>query len=458
MTGKHFRRTSISYIISILLSGTQSLSTTTAFTITSQSVARGIHQLGRRSNNNSINLRNINDHLLKEKLSSHNIDHDTTEHDVSTRTVRSSSKQPTSILMNSLQHFTGNHEASATNTIPMAVAALAFAVMLSSPISADAAMSGGRMGGSFSRSSGSSGMTRMAPSTRTYNYYGGGSSYYSRPSSIISAPIIVPFVNPFPPVYYGGSGVISYSRGPGLFDFLILGGIGFFILNAIRSASAFGSDTLTTWTDSSSNLFTSGGSSALGSGSSVIQLSVALNVPNRDDPSSILSVFDRLARTAKTDSRVGVQNLTSQVALELLRRKSSITAAFSRSVHFNDANKAQREYNTWSVRERSKFEKELVSKYGGVDYAVDRRTSSATVMNGATMAVVTIILSITGDSTKIPRIQSVKDVEEALRKISTDSKVDDCLTGAEILWTPEDRSETLSYRDVIADYPELRSL
>lgn len=386
---------------------------------------------------------------LNEKLSNR------IDHNAELDNHSSISKQPTPIIFDAIQNFIGK-DVSVTKALPVAALALALAVMLGSPIQADAAQSGGRMGGSYSRSSGGGGRSMMAPSSRSYSNYG-GSSYY-RPSPIIGAPIIMPFINPFPPVYYGGGGIVSYNRGPSLFDFLIFGGIGFFILNAIRSATAFGSDTISSWSDSSSNLFSSGASSALGSGSSVLQISISLNVPNRDDPNSILSVFDRLARTAKTDSRVGVQNLTSQVALELLRRKSSFSGAFSRFKHFSEVNKGQREFNTWSVQERSKFEKEMISKYGGVDYYADRSESVKSTKNGSTMAVVTLVLSIAGDSTKIPRIQSVTDVEKALRMIASDAKVDDCLMGAEILWTPEDRSETLSFRDVIADYPELVSL
>jgi uncharacterized membrane protein len=74
------------------------------------------------------------------------------------------------------------------------------------------------------------------------------------------------------------------------------------------------------------------------------------------------------------------------------------------------------------------------------------------------MAVVTLVLAIDGDSTKLPLINSLNDVEDALRRIASDSKVDECLQGAEILWTPDDRSETLTLRDVVADYPELRSV
>jgi uncharacterized membrane protein len=74
------------------------------------------------------------------------------------------------------------------------------------------------------------------------------------------------------------------------------------------------------------------------------------------------------------------------------------------------------------------------------------------------MAVVTLVMAIDGDSTKLSSIRSMADVEEALRKIAADAKVDDALQSCEILWTPEDRSETLTLRDVVADYPELRSV
>lgn len=199
---------------------------------------------------------------------------------------------------------------------------------------------------------------------------------------------------------------------------------------------------------------------AFGSGTTVAQISVALEVPNRDDRNSILAALDRISRTARTDSRVGIQNLTSQVALELLRRKSSIVSAHTNYKHFGNHDKAQREFSSRSTKERSKFEQETVNKYGGVDYSLQLGKSGRGASDNpkATMAVVTLVMAVDGDSTKLPKVGSIRDVEEALRKIATDVKVDDCLQSAEILWTPEDRSESLSVRDVVADYPELRAV
>jgi len=160
---------------------------------------------------------------------------------------------------------------------------------------------------------------------------------------------------------------------------------------------------------------------------------------------------------------VGISNLTSQVALALLRKKSSIVSANASTQAFSSRTKALRKFEERSVQERAKFETETVSKFGGVDYgsrwAPSRIASEAS--GKATMAVVTLVLAMDsnqmGNSDKI-KIRSISDVEEALRRIATDAKVGDCLQGAEILWTPEDRSETLTLRDVVADYPELRSV
>jgi uncharacterized membrane protein len=342
----------------------------------------------------------------------------------------------------------------------MATAAMILALTVM-PLDANAAMSGGRMGGSFSSSPRQS-TTRSAPSSYSRGYSRGYSSgYSSRPSTTIITPSISPgfgfgynpFFSPVTP-FYGGPGVISYSRGPSFFDIAFFGAFLFAVTNIISKAGDTMSDGASTFSD----VFDSA-TSVLGSGSSVVKLSVALDVPNRDDRDSILSVLDRLAQTAKTDSRVGIQNLTSQVALELLRRRSSISSASTSYKHYRDSQKASRDFQSKSVQERSKFEREGVSKFGGVDYSREGSSKIAGKGDGkATMAVVTLILNIDGDSTKVPKINSLSDVEEALRKIASDSKVDDCLQSAEILWTPEDRSESLSLGDVVADYPELRSV
>lgn len=76
----------------------------------------------------------------------------------------------------------------------------------------------------------------------------------------------------------------------------------------------------------------------------------------------------------------------------------------------------------------------------------------------ATAAVVNINLAIEGDSTKFSKIKTRNELRAALSRVASDSQIEDCLLSAEILWTPEDRSETLSNQDVYADYPSLYPL
>lgn len=302
---------------------------------------------------------------------------------------------------------------------------------------ASAAMSGGRMGGSFSAPTRSAPMPRMSG-----GYRGGGGAYYGGGGAALMAPSPM-YYAPAAPMLYGSPGVMTVSRGWSPFDFLVLGGFGFVFISSLLRGGTEGvmEEGVVT-------------GSALGDGVSVARVSVAIEVPNRDDRGSLLSVLAQTARSANTETRRGVQQLTSQVALEVLRRKASIVAGSTSYQHFRDVRKAERTFNQWSVDERSKFEKENTNRFGGTDRSVKgERTSSNE--SRATMAVVTFVLSIQGDSTKVPKIRSTADLEAALSRVAADSKVDDCLLSAEILWTPEDRNEVLTRRDVVADYPGL---
>jgi uncharacterized membrane protein len=98
-----------------------------------------------------------------------------------------------------------------------------------------------------------------------------------------------------------------------------------------------------------------------------------------------------------------------------------------------------------------------VNNFGGNDNT-ERSSTAVDDPYRVTAAVVSINLAIEGDSTKFSKIKTRNELRAALSRVAADSQIEDCLLSAEILWTPEDRSETLSNQDVYADYPSLYPL
>jgi uncharacterized membrane protein len=73
----------------------------------------------------------------------------------------------------------------------------------------------------------------------------------------------------------------------------------------------------------------------------------------------------------------------------------------------------------------------------------------------STTAVIDLSICIEGDSTKVPTIKNRAALRDALYMISADAQVNECLLSAEVLWTPDDGTDSMSVQDVFADYPTL---
>ena len=201
-----------------------------------------------------------------------------------------------------------------TKHAALAATLILFLTVFMSPLPSMAVSSGGSMGGSFGASNRQSysAPSRSYSSPRSFSsgYSRGFSSgYYSRPSVVINPTPIMPspFYSPFwAPSYYSRPvGVVGGGGGFGIIGFITFFG---FIM---ALTSALGSFTSSAGTGIMDRVDEAVGG-ALGPGVSVAEISVAVDVSNRDDPNSILNVLSRLSNTARTDSRVGMSNLTSQ--------------------------------------------------------------------------------------------------------------------------------------------------
>lgn len=102
--------------------------------------------------------------------------------------------------------------------------------------------------------------------------------------------------------------------------------------------------------------------SPLGPGATAAFLTVALRVPDRSSPFSLLKILRQKAMTANTDSRRGLQQVVSEVSLELLRKDSAIVAVDTSIEHFDSVRDAQVAFQKASITNRSKLDRESGKK------------------------------------------------------------------------------------------------
>jgi uncharacterized membrane protein len=147
--------------------------------------------------------------------------------------------------------------------------------------------------------------------------------------------------------------------------------------------------------------------------------------------------------------------MTNNVCLDLLRKSDDWIGACSTSQWFpsKDAGKAEQYYNDLSNTEASKFEKEYIPD--GDDDDTPSGSSPSTIV------VVSLVIEIQGDSTKFDGAgYSLSSTKEVLTSIASDALVDDgyCVNAVEVFWTPSDRQEVMTKKDMIVDFPELIDL
>ncbi|KAL3944126.1 MAG: hypothetical protein SGBAC_001810 [Bacillariaceae sp.] len=320
-----------------------------------------------------------------------------------------------------------------------------------------AGTSGGRIGGTYSRPSRPT-MSRPAAPTRPHRRPLPPKTHYHYPRTYpryrTSSPIF------HPPVGYSRTTIVEspymreiHPRKVRAGDLLLWTGVGLAVSTGVRMHYEQQHDSRSV------------DQSPLGPGATAVFLTVALQVPDRTSPSSLLKKLESKAMSANTETRQGLQQIVSEVSLELLRKDSTIVSVGTSIQHFGSVRNAQVAFQKASIMNRSKLDRESVSNVGGSKIIQPKADSTGSDNNFfkpiATMAVVTLGLCIEGNSlsTRIPKqLRNRKDLKKALSQIASDVQTEDCLLSAEILWTPEEENDFLSERDIYADYPDLYPL
>lgn len=293
------------------------------------------------------------------------------------------------------------------------VIALVIALVFGNAQSALAARTGGRIsGGSF-----------RAP-TRTYSqptrvYPGGGYGGYG---GGIGFPFIFPFFG-----FGGGS----------LFTLLIVFALANFLIRSFNQGGEEAGE------EYNSNPTVS-----------IAQVQVGLLAAAR----SLQTELNQIAANADTGSQAGQAEVLQEVSLALLRHPEYWVygAATTKESKFNEAGA---KFNTLSLTERSKVERETLSnvnnqlRFSEFPAPLPGKENHGAATEPGAYIVVTILLATLG-KLHLPEINDSGDLRQALNQLA--GLASDRLLAIEVFWTPQASGDTLTTDDILAQYPNLK--
>ncbi|WP_052050742.1 DUF1517 domain-containing protein [Leptolyngbya sp. KIOST-1] len=301
---------------------------------------------------------------------------------------------------------------------------------------AEQAVSGGMSrGGSFSQPAPAPSAPRsLPPSGGGYGGgYGGygGYGYRSAPG-----PVIVPYPTYNPAPVYVDSG----DDGGELFFIIVV--LGFILLPIVFSYIQSSRREGPAATGSQSEL--------LNDIVTVTRLQVALLAGARE----LQGQLDRIALEADLSTSAGLAAQLRATALALLRHPDYWTHVGADSQTVAGREKAAELFERLSIQERSKFAVETLVNVGG---EVQRRAMpTAPSDEVASHIVVTLLLGTADDRPLFKSVNSVADLNAVLQRLGSISPA--YLLVYELLWTPQDPSDSLSADELIANYPDLVTL
>ncbi|MFM7527436.1 MAG: DUF1517 domain-containing protein, partial [Nodosilinea sp.] len=182
----------------------------------------------------------------------------------------------------------------------------------------------------------------------------------------------------------------------------------------------------------------------------VTALQVALLAQAR----SLQQDLNQVALGADLSTAQGLAAQLQETVLALLRYPEYWSHCALQSQTLGGRQAAAQLFERLSLQERSKFRVETLANRGG---QIERRSLPARPPGEeAAYLVVTLILGTTDDRPLIAPVNSVTDLRRALQTLG--SIPADQLLVYELLWTPQDPTDSLSSDELLAHYPDLITL
>jgi uncharacterized membrane protein len=170
---------------------------------------------------------------------------------------------------------------------------------------------------------------------------------------------------------------------------------------------------------------------------------------------TIQSELTDLTLEVDTDTPEGLLQLVQEAALALLRMPENWSHVLTDSQTVKSREEAEALFTKRSIAERSKFSVETLTNVGG---RVNKRDGFKPDPDEgpASYIVVTLLVGTAHDKQLFNQVRTQQDLSNALEQLA--SLPSDYLMAFELLWSPQDASDSLTYDELLTEYTEMVQL
>ncbi|KAG4210202.1 hypothetical protein ERO13_A02G032000v2 [Gossypium hirsutum] len=190
-------------------------------------------------------------------------------------------------------------------------------------------------------------------------------------------------------------------------------------------------------------------SSTVQNRTSILQVQVGLSAKAR----SLQKELTEIASTTDTSTAKGWNIILEETVSSLLHHPHCYLHGYSSVTHHWTIGSAEQQFQRLSKEERLKFDVETLVNVNNI------KRQRAVVLNGdkgdKDRIVVTVLVAAQG-AHKLPTINTTDNVKEALQYLAdiSSSKI----KGVEVLWSPQDETDSLSVEELLENYPQMRRI
>ncbi len=164
--------------------------------------------------------------------------------------------------------------------------------------------------------------------------------------------------------------------------------------------------------------------------------------------------LNNLAQQIDTSTPEGLLQLLQEAALALLRTPENWSHVLASSKVVRSLTEAEALFNQMSIAERSKFSTETLTNVGGRKHRY--QGFKPPEEDPAAYIVVTFLVGTAHDYPLFQEIRTIEELKAGLEKLA--GMPSDYLMVFELLWSPQEENDSLTYDELLTEYSDMAQL